>query len=174
MTERAVISLIGHDRPGIVSDLTAIVSAQGANIEDTRAATLGLEFAVMIGLQAEAAALDTIENELRSLAADRDMELLFRRTGPARPVGELAEVSVTSMDHPGIVHSVTRFFAAADANILELDTQTRPAAHTGTPTFDLQMLLALPAGCDFNALAAQFDDHCGEQTLDGTMQRKVT
>ena len=42
---KAVISTIGHDRPGLVSDITAIANEHQLNIEDSRMTVLGGEFA---------------------------------------------------------------------------------------------------------------------------------
>ena len=48
---KAVISTIGHDRPGLVSDITAIATDLALNIEDSRMTVLGGEFAVLMAVE---------------------------------------------------------------------------------------------------------------------------
>ena len=48
---KAVISTIGHDRPGLVSDITAIATDLALNIEDSRMTVLGGEFDVLMAVK---------------------------------------------------------------------------------------------------------------------------
>ena len=43
-----IISAIGLDRPGIVSELTGIINNHGGNIEESRMSKLGMDFAVIM------------------------------------------------------------------------------------------------------------------------------
>ena len=56
----AVFSAIGADRVGIVDDLSGLVSEGGGNIEESKMAVLGGEFAVMMLVSIEAEALDSL------------------------------------------------------------------------------------------------------------------
>ena len=47
---KAVVSTIAHDRPGLVSELSAIARENGLNIEDSRMVVMGGEFAVLMTL----------------------------------------------------------------------------------------------------------------------------
>ena len=43
-----ILKLIGPDKPGIISDISGIVTDNGANIEESRMIRLGSEFCIMI------------------------------------------------------------------------------------------------------------------------------
>ena len=73
------------------------------------------------------------------------------------------------MDHPGIVHRVTAFFSGRGANIIELSTDTKRAAHTGAPIFNLQLEVEIAATDDVGLLEEAFQVFCEEEALDGTM-----
>lgn len=165
---KAVISAIGHDRPGLVGELTEIIASKAANVEDSRMTVLGGEFAVLMSVSAEEAVLDQLREELSKHADSRGLAYLFRKTGE-RPAGKRIKqrVTVSAMDHPGIVSQVAGFFGGQGVNIANLDTATEPAAHTGTPIFNLTIDVELPESLSPQELAAAFDAFCNTADLDG-------
>ena len=169
----AVVSIIGHDRPGIVSEVSGIASNLNVNIDDTRATALGAEFAVLMGVSAPGDALAQLEEALVRFTDDAGMALIFRATESVPAPTRTVQVVVTSMDHPGIVHAVSEYFASVAASIIELDTRTQPAAHTGTPTFDLHMTVEVPHDMTGSELTESFADFCAAQGLDGTLNQEA-
>ncbi len=168
----AVVSVIGHDRPGFVRELSALALAQALNIEDTRATGLGNEFAVLMGVTGDDAAIDALDAALADRASATDMAYVMRRSqhNAERSRSRKVRASVLAMDHPGIVHSVSGFFADRNLNIEDMNTESRPAPHTGTPMFDLRMLVALGIDTDIEQLAKAFRTFCAEEDLDGSME----
>ena len=167
----AVVSVIGHDRPGFVQELAALALNCELNIEDTRATGLGSEFAVLMGVTGAAADIDALE---RSLGEDSGLAFVLQRSEPVAASSGAGRVSVTvlAMDHPGIVHSVSGFFAERNLNIEELNTETRPAPHTGSPLFDLKMQVSVTSDHDVNELGAAFERFCQEEDLDGSLNAR--
>jgi glycine cleavage system transcriptional repressor len=154
-----------------VAELSEQVLDLGLNIEDSRMTVLGGEFAVLMSVSGDASALDTLETRLDAQAAGGGFVYLFRRTADRTGAdSEVLRVAVEAMDHPGIVHGVTRFFSTRGANIRELSTETVRAAHTGAPVFNLVMQVELPAGEAGDALATAFQAFCAGEGLDGTLQ----
>jgi glycine cleavage system transcriptional repressor len=169
---RAVISTIGHDRPGIVNALAEQVAALGLNIDDSRMAVLGGEFAVLMSVSGSADALGALQSALNQLASNMGLALLFRPTADRAPAPNLPlSVSVVAMDHPGIVHGVARFFSTRNINIRDLETVAENAAHTGTPIFNLSMTVEVPAGVRIGQLRSDFEAFCDEEGLDGAISQ---
>ena len=168
----AVISVIGRDRPGFVHELATMASARGLNIEDSRATSLGGEFAVMMSLSGDEDAIRQLEAALGVLADSQNLDFVLRSTEAATTSADLqlVQVTVTCMDHPGIVEAVTAFFADRSANITDLNTATHPAPHTGTPMFDLQMIVALGEQDSLADHAQAFETFCESQDLDASWQ----
>ena len=164
----AVVSVIGHDRPGFVRELAALALRCELNIEDTRATGLGSEFAVLMGVTGAATGIDALE---RALGEDSGLAFVLQRSEPGAAGRGVERVSVTvlAMDHPGIVHSVTGFFAERNLNIEELITETRPAPHTGSPLFDLRMQVSVASDQNVNELGAAFGSFCQDEDLDGSL-----
>jgi glycine cleavage system transcriptional repressor len=168
---RAVISAIGPDRPGIVNAIAAIVRELGLNIDDSRMTVLGGEFAILMSVTGSEPAVTALEPRLVTVCEQLGLVHLFRptierdRTRPAIPY----RVRVRAMDHPGIVHEIAGFFSSRQINIDDLNTETRPAAHTGTPIFDLTMRVQLPPDVQVRALRSAFEAFCDERDLDGVL-----
>lgn len=169
-TGRATISAIGHDRPGLVSGLTSLVTELGLSIDDSRMSILGGDFAMLLSVIGTQTALDTLQTRLHGYCQVEDIEYLFRRSANrAAGTGIPYRVTVTAMDHPGIVRNVAAFFSERDINILELETDTQPAPHTGTPIFSLRLMAELPAQQNIVGFKSEFTDFCAELGLDGNL-----
>lgn len=167
---KAVIATLAQDRPGIVSELSALIHGLDLNIEDSRMTVLGGEFAVLMSVSGKESALATLESKLAERAKDDGFVYLFRRTAERAEGGmSVLEVSVESMDHPGIVSGVTAFFSARGANIRELETDTERAPHTGAPVFSLKMEVEVPSGAAVEVLKTDFLGFCEREGLDGSL-----
>lgn len=167
---RATISTIGQDRPGLVSGITALVTQLNLSIDDSRMSILGGDFAVLMSVIGPASALASLEAALQDYCTEQGMAYLFRLGGDRQPVDAVPyNVQVTAMDHPGIVRKVAAFFSDRGINILELNTETEPAPHTGTPIFSLNMTVEMPAQEDAPQLKQSFQEFCIDEDLDGEM-----
>jgi glycine cleavage system transcriptional repressor len=167
-----VISALGEDRPGIVDELSALILDSGGNIEDSRAAVLGGEFAVMLLVSGEWNQVAKLETVLQKAAAKLGIQVVTKRTEPRdRPTNRLPYlVEVVALDHPGIVRNLARFFSERQINIEDLVTHTYPAAHTGSPMFAVTMTVGIPAQQHIGALREEFMDHCDQLNLDAVME----
>ncbi len=145
-----VITAVGPDRPGLVDAVSEFVYSHDGNVEGSRAATLGGEFAIVMLVSGGDADIASIVDGIDGFAAGAGLSCTVKPTtapqeGPA-PAPALGYVmTVHAMDHPGIVQAVTHHLAAAGVNIEALDTQVESAPHTGTAVFRLQAKLSLPA-----------------------------
>lgn len=167
---KAVISTIGRDRPGVVNLVSEAVFEQGLSIDDSRMTVLGGEFAILMLVTGDDAALSALDAQLASLCEHNALAYLFRRTDE-RPPGRVMpyRVRVVAMDHPGIVRSVAGFFSSRDLNIRELETETERAPHTGTPIFNLTLTVEIPHGTRVARLRQEFETFCEERDLDGAL-----
>lgn len=167
---RAVIATIGEDRPGLVNELTEVVLDARLNIEDSRMTVLGGEFAVLMTVAGADGDLSALEKRLGELAARTGLAYLFRRTSDRTHTdAEIHVVKVEAVDHPGIVHGIAGFFSQRGINIRELETETRPAAHTGAPVFNVHLEIEVTTATPVAELRQAFEDFCAGRDLDGEM-----
>ena len=173
MSTQLVISALGADRPGIVDELSNIVLTRQLNIEDSRMTVLGGEFAMLLLVSGETSAVDALLEERPRLEEILQMQLMMKTTQSASSETPTLpyEVEVSAMDHPGIVHNLTRFFSQKKINIVNLQTEHYAAPHTGTPMFALHMTVSIPVDTAIAPLREEFAGFCENLNLDAELNR---
>jgi glycine cleavage system transcriptional repressor len=142
------ITVIGHDRPGIIAETTRVLADLGLNLEDSTMTLLRGHFAMML-ICAGPAGSSEIEDALSGLTADGSLTVSVREVpeeSAHEPVGSSYVLTVHGGDRPGIVSSVAGEVARVGGNITDLTTRLAG---------DLYVLVAevdLPAGVDVPAL----------------------
>ena len=136
-----VISALGKDRPGIVNQLSKAIYELDCNITDSRMTVLGGEFAILLLVDGQWNQLARLEDEVADLEQQLALTIVTRRTEPRKASADLLPyaVEVVSLDHPGIVHHLARFFSERGINVEDMSTTSYAAAHTGTPMFAVNM-----------------------------------
>ena len=89
MKQYLAVSAIGSDRPGMVHELTRVISDCGGNIAESRMAALGSEFAMLLLVNGNWHSLARIESELTRLAENGSYTVHVRRTEPRAARAEL-------------------------------------------------------------------------------------
>ena len=171
MSVQLVITALGEDRPGIVDELSKVLSKQQLNIEDSRMSVLGGEFAILMLVSGASASIDAFTDEIPALEGSLRMKLLVKLTQKRPESEKLAPyaVEVVSIDHLGIVQDIAHFFSSRNINIIDLDTSRYAGAHTGTPMFALHMTVEIPADESIARLRDEFISNCDALNLDAKM-----
>ncbi|WP_026874929.1 glycine cleavage system protein R [Jiangella gansuensis] len=165
------VTVIGHDRPGIIADATAGLAGLGLNLEDSTMTLLRGHFAMMLICRGDSAPA-AVEDALAPLAADGRLMVSARAVpDEGDPNGRDSRPYVLTVhggDRPGIVSAVTRVVAAAGGNITDLTTRL---------TGDLYVVVAevdLPAGADESAVAGALRAVGGELGVGVTLRPQET
>ena len=167
-----VITALGEDKPGIVDKLTEIVADCRCNVIDSRMSALGGEFAIMLMAAGKWNELAKLEDALSSAGDKLGLIINSKRTERNKSAtGQMPyNIDVISIDQPGIVHELARFFSSRNINLQELNTTQYAAAHTGTPMFAVQLIANIPASTHIAMLREEFLDFCESQNMDATME----
>jgi len=141
----AVLTAIGPDRVGIVDDLAGLVAARGGNIEESKMAILGGEFAAVMLVSLAPSHLDTLMASLADQGKALGLRLELKQTHAPAALreGRPYILESVSLDTPGIVLAVTAVLKAHGINIEELETLTQPAPWTGAPMFRMRATIIL-------------------------------
>lgn len=172
MTQLVVISAVGTDRAGVVNDLSKVILDCGGNIEESRMTALGSEFAMLLLVSGNWAAIGKLEKALERLAKDKPLSINIRKTDERSvddqrmPYG----IDIVSLDQPGIVFNLANFFSAQNIEIADLSTRRYAAAHTGSPMFAVQMAINVPASVPISQLRDEFLELCDQLNLDAIME----
>jgi glycine cleavage system transcriptional repressor len=174
MIKSLVISALGNDKPGIVNELSKTILDQGGNITESRMTILGGEFAMMLLVTGNQECIDNIISKLEQTGENLNLTLIAKETQtPESKQKRLPyQITVVSMDNPGIVHNITDFLSSRNLNIEEIETKTYPAAHTGTTMFSLDMSISVPSDNSVRDLREEFIAFCDDLNLDATLESK--
>jgi glycine cleavage system transcriptional repressor len=145
-----VLSALGPDRPGLVAEVTHYVTERGGNIEDSRMAVLGGEFAIMMLVSGSADEVARIAREHAKLHESTGLDIITRDTKSPeehrRSQSIPCVVTCDAIDNPGIVRAVSRTLRDLGLNIVSLETTTYEAPVTGSPLFRLRAACDVPKG----------------------------
>lgn len=145
------VTVIGHDRPGIIADVTEALSRLGGNLEDSTMTILRGHFAMTL-LTAVRADVAAVEASLAPLTADGSLLVSVREVPPeedTEPLGGSYVLTVHGADRTGIVAGVTRVVADAGGNVTDLSTRLAGNLYLVIAEVDL------PASVDVSPLAAR-------------------
>ena len=143
-----VITAVGPDRVGIADDLAEIVSRNRCNIEESKMAVLGGEFAVIMLISGKPEDLHSLSEELKKGEHRLSLQIFIKDTQEHPPLvgGIPYTLQTISQDTPGIVHAVTSILRRYNANIEDLETETSFAPWSGAPLFHMHARVLVPHG----------------------------
>jgi glycine cleavage system transcriptional repressor len=170
--DHIVITASGEDQVGLVERFTGRILDAGCNIEESRMSLLGGHFAIIMLISGRWDALTKLEDRLDGLGDELGLSIIHKRTRQLERSQPLVpyHIEVVAMDHPGIVHKLSNYFARQGINIEELSTETYAAPHTGTPMFSVSMTVGVPADMHIPNLRGDFLDYCDALNLDALFE----
>jgi len=168
MNQSLAITAIGADRPGIVNELTEVLLGAKLNIEDSRMSILGGEFAIILLVTGDAASVGRISEEKDKLEQSLNLSLLIKPTsGTSNNDPHIRyHIEVEGMDNPGIVHTLARYLSNHQINIVNMQTDSGHAPHTGSPMFNVYMLVDIPADKNIEQVKEDFIKECDALSMD--------
>jgi glycine cleavage system regulatory protein/folate-dependent phosphoribosylglycinamide formyltransferase PurN len=162
-----VVSIIGPDRPGIVSLVAERAQRYGANWAASRMTRMAGDFAGMVHLEVPRAQADALESTLRALEAN-GLRVTVARSDAATVPSALrsVELELVGEDRIGIVSSVTRILAERGVSIENIHTETVRSGISGKQTFKIGAHLLAPATVDIEALRLELGALASEMMVD--------
>jgi glycine cleavage system transcriptional repressor len=168
-----VLTAVGPDRPGLVKAFSALVHDAGANLEDSRMAILGGEFALIVLVAGSESAIAKVETAAERVATELGLKLVSKRTRPEPRRDFLPYVlRVSGVDRPGIVASVSALVARHGINVASLESGVSFAPLSGTPLFTLEAELQVPSELALAELRRQVAALSDEENLDVALEVK--
>jgi glycine cleavage system transcriptional repressor len=149
MQTNFVLTLTGPDRIGIVDRVTGLLFERGGNVEISRMARLGGEFAVLMLVTIPEERFAVLGADLERLA-DQGYKVtttLVERSYTEPHPGWLPYlIEVRGADNEGIIHEVAHYLSERGINIESVESETTPAPVSGSPLFAMTAEVAVPPG----------------------------
>lgn len=154
--EFIVVSAVGSDRRGIVSDITKIVVDKGGNVSESQAAKLGTHFglSMLISIpKRESEALQVSLTSLPGLVMSCFVTDDPKAVNVTPNIGYSGRFTLTGADNPGIVHRITSIISNHHLHIDKMETSQEDAPFGGTSLFRMECIATAmsPLGDGFNA-----------------------
>lgn len=158
------VTVLGHDRPGIIADVTGTLALLGGNLEDSSMTLLRGHFAMTLivnGVDADEvfSHMDFLREEGLVVSV-----LPTPSTGTMQGPRDLYTLSVHGADRPGIVSAMTAVVALHGGNIIDLTTRL------GSTMYVLIADVEVPAGADVTAMMQQLRDTASDIGVDVRLQ----
>jgi glycine cleavage system transcriptional repressor len=169
-----VFTAVGPDRPGLVKEISSLIHQAGANLEDSRMAILGGEFALILLLSCPAEALAGVKQCGAHIESALHLRCILKETQIPGISGDhlLYRIRVTGVDRPGIVQAIAATLAGRGVNLASLESRVSYAPESGTPMFELEADLQIPAKVDLIALRSELVARCESENLDFTLDSR--
>ena len=157
MQTNFILTLTGPDRIGIVDEVTGLLFERGGNVETSRMARLGGEFAVLMLVSMPADQFSGLEKGLEALTAQgyKVTTTWAERTYAEAHAGWLPyQVEVQGADHEGIIHEVAHYLRHTASASSRWTRSRTPAPTSGSPLFAMTAQVVVPpgrAGTDWEA-----------------------
>ena len=167
MVTSLVVTVIGPDRPGIVSLLSAKAQGFGANWAGSRMASLAGQFAGMVHFEVPPENADALAAALRGLES-ADLRIVIEKSGGAMaPAGRrIVKVELIGHDRPGIVRDMSGALAQLSVSIEELHTEIVSGAMTAEHLFKVKANLLVPQSVGNDALRHALEALANEMMVD--------
>ncbi|GAA2155689.1 glycine cleavage system protein R [Nocardioides koreensis] len=166
-----ILTVIGDDRPGLVSAISAPINAHGASWERSQMSRLAGKFAGIVLVTVDDDRHDALVADLTALEAEGLQVALERTDEPVERESLRLELELLGADRPGIVAEISASLAARGVSIEELRTDVRDAPMAGGTLFEASAVLHAPPATSTEALRSVLEGLADELMVDISLSR---
>lgn len=161
-----VLTVLGDDRPGLVSAVSAALDAHGASWERSRLARLAGKFAGVVEVGVPDAAADALVPALEALSASGLTVVVERTDALDEDEPSRLRLDLVGADRPGIVASISTLLAERGVSVEELETEVRDAPMAGGTLFEAHAVLVVPTTLSSADLRSALESLADELLVD--------
>ena len=167
-----ILTVIGDDRPGLVGELSAVISAHQGNWLESSMAQLAGKFAgiVEVGVAAEQA-----EALTQALAKVAGLRITVEKAKPPESAGKGRRLKFALVGHDriGIVREVSQVLARHAVNVESLETHTSSAPMSAAILFHAAAELTAAPDLDVSALTSELERISNDLMVDITLDQTI-
>ena len=152
-----IFTVVGDDRPGLVSALAVPIKAHGASWEHGQMSRLAGKFAGIVLVTVADNRFDAVAADLRTLSTQGLQITLERTDEPVVHESQRLHLELLGDDHPGIVAEISALLASHLVSIEELTTNVREAPMAGGMLFEARAVLNAPSTTSADSLRSMLE-----------------
>jgi len=148
------VTVLGHDRPGIIANVTEVLAGLGGNLEDSSMTLLRGHFAMTLVVSCQTGAESAEAALVAALAGTGLVVSVLALAGDRTPaqVGPSYVLTVHGADRPGIVSAVAGLVASYGGNVTDLTTRLAGSLYV------LVAEVEMPLHAEVDALTVRLDE----------------
>ncbi|MFL2527148.1 MAG: glycine cleavage system protein R [Candidatus Azotimanducaceae bacterium] len=165
MAINLLLTFVGVDRPGIVQELSALVSAHEGNWLESKMSRMGGRFAGIALVELPAALTERFKAEISQV---RELSVYLEESGVQRTDADTLNytLNIVGLDRPGILQEVTTEMSQQSINVVDLETSVRAAPMSGDKMFFADAQVLVPSDVDLADLHDRLDSVANELGID--------
>ncbi|MDP2809728.1 MAG: ACT domain-containing protein [Rhodocyclaceae bacterium] len=160
-----ILTVIGDDRPGLVGELSAAISAHQGNWLESSMAHLAGKFAGIVRVAVPSAQAEALQAALAGLSG---LKVAAETAGGEKSAaaGRRLKLALVGHDRIGIVREVSQVLARHSVNVEELATHTSSAPMSAEIMFHADIELLADPALDLHALTAELEKISNDLMVD--------
>ena len=173
--KKIMVSVLGHDRPGIIAAVSEVLFRSGCNMEDVSQTILQTEFAgIFIASHPDSLKPEELIGRLREKLDPMGLSVLLREMEAVGvwepPPSEPFVITTLGPDRPGLVAGITELLARFGINISNLKAVFRGGdnPHENTMIYEVD----IPVAVDQNLFREALYERGRELGLDVSLQHR--
>ena len=167
MIKALVVTVIGPDRPGLVSLLSDRARGFGANWAASRMASLAGQFAGIVHFEVPAENARALAEALAGLQSAGLRVVIAESDAKGTPgKRRLVRLELVGQDRPGIMRDLSAALAQRGVSIDELHTEIASAAMSAENLFKVKAALVVPETLSDNDLRRGLEALANEMMVD--------
>jgi glycine cleavage system transcriptional repressor len=169
MSQYLVLTAMGSDRTGCVSELTKLASECGCNILDSRMAIFGQEFTFIMLLNGDNRSINKIEARIPKTAHALELITMMKRTSGHKSYDLVKhyQVEYAGIDQPGILKAMTEFFATRKIDISSLKSEIDSQSNHMSASISI----ALTKVINIEDIESEFLELCEQFAVQGCIKQ---
>jgi glycine cleavage system regulatory protein len=167
-----ILTVIGDDRPGLVGELSAVISAHQGNWLESSMAQLAGKFAGIVEVGVAAGQAEALTQALGTVAG---LRITVEKAKPRESAGKGRRLKFALVGHDriGIVREVSQVLANHAVNVESLETHTSSAPMSAAVLFHAVAELTAAPSLDVGALTAELERISNDLMVDITLDETI-
>ena len=167
--KKIIINAFGLDRPGIVSEVTKIITFFNGNIEISKMLQLEAEFTLLMLVKINTNKIDDLFKKLNEIN-DLTVSSKVTKVTSENTRFEYYDFSITIADDEGIVFIFSDLFKKYKINISNMETKIKNAPITGSPIFSLKSILMVPKNINLKEFKTELNKTAEVESIDFSLK----
>lgn len=166
MRKSMVLSVLGHDSPGLVEKLSKLIVAHQGQWVESRMASLAGQFAGILRVDIPSENVADFQKTLNQ-SDSLGLKVIFEECGTSQSQKHNeVKIELIGQDQPGIVHRISSELAKLNASVDELHTEVVEASMSGELLFKASLNIHIPQQTSTATIREVLEDLANELIVD--------